>query len=70
MQGGFISRWRGQKSTIFVSRKKSRRCALGGGGYYSFQINLIFPLLGNIPNEVGNNPDEVGNIPITTGDIH
>ena len=30
-RGGFISRWRGQKSTIFVSHKKSRRCALGRG---------------------------------------
>ena len=32
-RGGFISRWRGQKSTIFVSRKKSRKCLPGGGEY-------------------------------------
>ena len=30
-RGGFISHWRGQKSTIFVSHKKSRRCLPGGG---------------------------------------
>ena len=28
---GSRARWRGQKSTIFVSRKKSRRCAPGRG---------------------------------------
>ena len=30
--GGFVQRWRGQKSTIFVSYTKNRRCLPGGGG--------------------------------------
>ena len=32
---GSRARWRGQKSTIFVSRYKSHRCALGGGVLHS-----------------------------------
>ena len=39
-RGGFISRWRGQKSTIFVSRKKSRRCALGRGAAVGFRKKM------------------------------
>ena len=41
-QGGFISRWRGKKSTIFVSRKKSRRCVPGRGGAQSTTPGVNF----------------------------
>ena len=46
VRGGFISRWRGQKSTIFVSRKKSRRC-LPGGGVTTSQRTSTACLAGN-----------------------